>query len=72
MNNKSKFEGWKITIEAGGFEATWKSNFQDLDATELLEAVKGLFIAHTFVESTVIKAMKEVVENYEELQKTKD
>lgn len=48
---------------------SWKIERDDLNTDDVLDAVKGLMIALTYKESSIISSMKEIAEEYEDLQR---
>ncbi len=52
---KNKFT--KVTIEQSNVKVTWEMPYEDLDATDFMDAIKTLMVGITFSEDQVYRAM---------------
>lgn len=59
----------EITMKQYDITVSWKIERDDLNTDDVLDAVKGLMIALTYKESSIISSMKEIAEEYEDLQR---
>jgi hypothetical protein len=71
-----EFKGTKLTLEIDGEKAVWESPSRDHDVYDILQALRGLMVAHTFLDESVIKGCgglyDENIELYERKEKEVD
>ena len=65
MEEKSK--GTKLTLEIDGIKATWESPYIDHSVDDIMQALRGLLISHTFVDKSFINTCGDIYETYTEL-----
>lgn len=59
----------KITIEHYEKKFTFETPYDDLTTYDVLNEVKGLMFAATWLESGIIEGMRQIVEEYDENKK---
>lgn len=68
-----EFKGTRLTLEIDGEKAVWESPSRDHDVYDILQALRGLMVAHTFLDESVIRGCgglyDENIELYERKQK---
>ncbi len=71
-----EFKGTRLTLEIDGEKAVWESPSRDHDVYDILQALRGLMVAHTFLDESVIRGCgglyDENIELYERKEKEVD
>ena len=57
-----EFKGTRLTLEIDGEKAVWESPYQDHDVYDILQALRGLMIAHTFVDPSFVNCCGDLYE----------
>lgn len=53
-------KGTKLTLEIGGVKVTWESPYQDHSVSDILDALRGLMVTHTFVDESFVRCCGEL------------
>lgn len=68
-----EFKGTRLTLEIDGEKAVWESPYGDHNVDDILQALRGLMVVHTFLDESVIKGCgglyDENIEFYERKEK---
>ena len=71
-----EFKGTRLTLEIDGEKSVWESKFTDHCVEDILQALRGLMVTHTFLDESFIKVCGEMydenIELYEEKEKEDD
>ena len=58
-----EFNGTRLTLEIDGQTAIWESPSRDHSVMDLLQALRGLMVTHTFFDESFIKGCQEMAED---------
>lgn len=66
-------KGWKIEVTSNdGTKIRWQTEQWDCNATDLLEAMYGILITHTYHPASILRAMKSIVEDNSDILQDDD
>ena len=73
---EKEFKGTRLTLEIDGVKTVWESQYTDHSIYDLLQALRGLTVSHTFIDETFVRGCGELydeaIELYEEKEKEDD
>ena len=49
-----EIKGTRLTLEIGESKAIWESPYEDHSVEDILQALRGLLVAHTFMDESVV------------------
>ena len=68
-----EFKGTRLTLEIDGQKAIWESPCRDHNVIDLLQALRGLMVTHTFFDESFVRECgglyDENIELYEKKEK---
>ena len=71
-----EFKGTRLTLEIDGEKAVWESPYRDHNVEDILQALRGLMVVHTFFDESFINGCGGMYEEnkclYEEKEKEDD
>ena len=67
-----EFKGTRLILEIDGEKAVWESPYKDHNVTDILQALRGLMIVHTFLDESVIRGCRELYDENIELYERKE
>ncbi len=50
-----EFKGTRLTLEIDGQKAIWESPYRDHNVSDLLQALRGLMVTHTFFDESFVR-----------------
>lgn len=50
-----EFKGTRLTLEIGGTKAIWETDRWDHSVDEILEALRGLLVTHTYQDTSFVR-----------------
>lgn len=67
-----EFKGTRLTLEIDGEKAVWESPYKDHSVYDILQALRGLMVVHTFFDESVIRGCGDLYEENIELYERKE
>ena len=67
-----EFKGTRLTLEIDGEKAVWESPYRDHNVNDILQALRGLMIVHTFFDESVIRGCGDLYDENIELYERKE
>lgn len=52
---EDKFKGTRLTLEIDEKKVIWESPYMDHSVEDILDALRGLMVAHTFVDESFVR-----------------
>jgi hypothetical protein len=59
---EDKFKGTRLTLEIDGVKVSWESPHNDYSVEELLSAMRGLLVSHTYMDNSFITVCGDIYE----------
>lgn len=67
-----EFKGTRLTLEIDGEKAVWESPANDHNVGDILQALRGLLVVHTFIDESVIRECGDLYDENIDLYKRKE
>lgn len=68
-----EFKGTRLTLEINGEKAVWENPYNDLTVEDILQALRGLLVVHTFMDGSFVQTCGNIYdENIELYEKEKE
>ena len=69
---EKEFKGTRLTLEIDGEKAVWESPYTDHNVEDILQALRGLMVVHTFFDESFINGCGGMYEENKVLYKEKE
>ena len=56
---KEEFKGTRLTLEIGETKAVWETPYQDHSIDDLINALQGLCVSHTWIPESFVRSCGE-------------
>jgi hypothetical protein len=57
---EKEFKGTRLALEIDGEKAVWESPYTDHDVNDILQALRGLMVTHTYVDPSFVNTCGDI------------